>query len=109
MAALLNPAVRLMARLTITRKLLLLSVLFLVPLCGALYAVFNQSVQSIRDTRDEERGLTLVSRALDFMRETQVRRGAVRLRRGIMARRWYDWFFCFFDFGCRCHCLCCWF
>jgi len=75
-AALLNPAVRLMARLTITRKLLLLSVLFLVPLCGALYAVFNQSVQSIRDTRDEERGLTLVSRALDFMRETQVRRGA---------------------------------
>lgn len=76
MAVFLTPAVRLMARLTITRKLVLLSMLFLIPLCGALFAVLNQSVQSIRDTQDETRGLRLVSLALDFMRETQVRRGA---------------------------------
>lgn len=76
MAAFLTPAVRLMARLTITRKLVLLSVLFLIPLCGALFAVMQQSVQSMRDTRNEVLGLKLVSQALDFMRETQVRRGA---------------------------------
>nr|WP_225934581.1 hypothetical protein [Cupriavidus sp. EM10] len=76
MTAFLTPATRLMSRLTITRKLVLLSVLFLIPLCGALFAVLNQSVQSIRDTRDELRGLKLVNIALDFMRETQVRRGA---------------------------------
>jgi len=74
--AFLTPATRLMSRLTITRKLVLLSVLFLIPLCGALFAVLNQSVQSIRDTQDEQRGLKLVGIALDFMRETQVRRGA---------------------------------
>ncbi len=71
-----HPAKHLMARLTITRKLVLLTILFLIPLCGALVAVLNQSVQSIRATQDEQRGLTLVGRALDFMRETQVRRGA---------------------------------
>ena len=76
MAAFLTPAMHLMARLTITRKLVLLTILFLIPLCGALVAVLNQSVQSIRATQDELRGLTLVGRALDFMRETQVRRGA---------------------------------
>ena len=65
-----------MARLTITRKLALLTVLFLIPLCGALFVVLNQSMQSIRETQNELRGLMLVSRALDFMRETQVRRGA---------------------------------
>ena len=74
--AILTPATRLMARLTITRKLVLLSVLFLIPLCGAMFAVLHQSVQSIRDTEDELRGLKLVDIALDFMRETQVRRGA---------------------------------
>jgi methyl-accepting chemotaxis protein-1 (serine sensor receptor) len=74
--AFLTPAKHLMARLTITRKLVLLTILFLIPLCGALVAVLNQSVQSIRATQDEQRGLTLVGRALDFMRETQVRRGA---------------------------------
>jgi len=75
-AAFLSPAVRLMARLTITRKLVLLTILFLIPLCGALVAVLSQSVQSIQATQDELRGLALVGRALDFMRETQVRRGA---------------------------------
>ncbi|MGO4306698.1 methyl-accepting chemotaxis protein [Cupriavidus sp. RAF12] len=76
MAAFLSPAMRLMARLTITRKLVLLTILFLIPLCGALVVVLSQSVQSIRATQDEQRGLTIVGRALDFMRETQVRRGA---------------------------------
>ncbi|WP_301337488.1 methyl-accepting chemotaxis protein [Cupriavidus pauculus] len=76
MTAFLTPAIRLMARLTISRKLVLLSVLFLIPLCGALFAVLNQSVQSIHETRDEQRGLKLAGLALDFMRETQVRRGA---------------------------------
>ena len=76
MAAFLSPAVRLMARLSINRKLVLLTVLFLIPLCGALFAVFAQSVQAIGATRDELRGLVIVERALDFMRETQVRRGA---------------------------------
>ncbi|WP_342051184.1 MULTISPECIES: methyl-accepting chemotaxis protein [unclassified Cupriavidus] len=76
MPAFLSPAVRLMARLSINRKLLLLTVLFLIPLCGALIAVFAQSVQAIASTRDELRGLVIVERALDFMRETQVRRGA---------------------------------
>src|SRR5213595_1243939 len=76
MATFLSPAVRLMARLTITRKLLLLAILFLIPLSGALYAVLSLSVQSIRASQDELRGLAIVDRALDFMRETQVRRGA---------------------------------
>ncbi|TXI84412.1 MAG: chemotaxis protein [Cupriavidus sp.] len=65
-----------MARLPIHRKLLLLTVLFLIPLCGAMFAVLAQSVRSIQSTRDELRGLAIVERALDFMRETQVRRGA---------------------------------
>ncbi|MDF3888697.1 methyl-accepting chemotaxis protein [Cupriavidus basilensis] len=72
----LSPAMRLMARLTITRKLLLLAILFLIPLSGSLYAVLSLSVQSIRASQDELRGLAIVDRALDFMRETQVRRGA---------------------------------
>ncbi|PWK33895.1 methyl-accepting chemotaxis protein [Cupriavidus plantarum] len=76
MPAFLFPAVRLMARLSIHRKLLLLTALFLIPLGGALFAVFAQSVQAIGSTRDELRGLVIVERALDFMRETQVRRGA---------------------------------
>ncbi|MFJ1257041.1 methyl-accepting chemotaxis protein [Cupriavidus sp. CuC1] len=76
MAIFLSPAVRLMARLTITRKLLLLAILFLIPLGGALYAVLSLSAQSIRASQDELRGLAIVDRALDFMRETQVRRGA---------------------------------
>jgi len=74
--AFLTPAIRLMARLTITRKLALLSILFLIPLSGAMFAVLSQSVHAIRDTRDELQGLRLVAIALDFMRETQVRRGA---------------------------------
>ena len=76
MTAFLTPAIRLMARLTITRKLALLSILFLIPLSGAMFAVLSQSVHAIRDTRDELQGLRLVAIALDFMRETQVRRGA---------------------------------
>lgn len=76
MATFLSPAVRLMARLTITRKLLLLAILFLIPLGGSLYAVLSLSVQSIRASQDELSGLAIVDRALDFMRETQVRRGA---------------------------------
>ncbi|MGO4328659.1 methyl-accepting chemotaxis protein [Cupriavidus sp. 2TAF22] len=75
-ASFLSPAVRLMARLNITRKLALLAILFLIPLCGTLYAVLGMSVQSIRAAQDELRGLAIVDRALDFMRETQVRRGA---------------------------------
>ena len=59
MTAFLTPATRLMSRLTITRKLVLLSVLFLIPLCGALFAVLNQSVQSIRDTREDRKSTRL--------------------------------------------------
>ena len=76
MVSFLSPAVRLMARLNIIRKLALLAVLFLIPLCGALYAVLSMSLQSVGAARDELRGLVIVDRALDFMRETQVRRGA---------------------------------
>ncbi len=65
-----------MARLDITRKLVLLAVLFLIPLSGSLYAVLSLSAQSVRAAQDELRGLAIVDRALDFMRETQVRRGA---------------------------------
>nr|WP_249678703.1 methyl-accepting chemotaxis protein [Cupriavidus necator] len=65
-----------MARLNIHRKLALIAVLYLVPLCGAMYAVLDASAQTIRATGSELRGLAIVGHALDFMRETQVRRGA---------------------------------
>ncbi|CAN7709920.1 methyl-accepting chemotaxis protein [Cupriavidus necator] len=70
------PAERLMARLNINRKLALIAVLFLVPLCGAMYVVLSDAARSIRTTGDEVRGLAVAGHALDFMRETQVRRGA---------------------------------
>ncbi len=76
MAAFFSPAERLMARLDINRKLALVALLFLIPLCGALYNGLSASVQSIRVTGDALRGLAIVERALDVMRETQVRRGA---------------------------------
>lgn len=53
--------------------------LFLVPLCGAMYVVLSASAHSIRATDSEMRGLAIVGHALDFMRETQVRRGAVNV------------------------------
>jgi methyl-accepting chemotaxis protein-1 (serine sensor receptor) len=73
---LLTPAVRLMAKLTITRKLLLLATLFIVPLAGALYVVFDTKLHGLRSSQDELAGLAVVDRALDLMREVQVRRGA---------------------------------
>lgn len=76
MATLLTPAVRLMARLTITRKLLLLALLFMLPLGGAMYMVFEAKLHALRTTEDELAGLAVVGNALDLMREVQVRRGA---------------------------------
>lgn len=76
MDAVFSPAVRLMARMTVSRKLLLLAVLFVVPLSGALYAVFGAKVHAIASTRSELAGLTLVQEALEFMAQVQVRRGA---------------------------------
>jgi methyl-accepting chemotaxis protein-1 (serine sensor receptor) len=76
MASFLTPAVRLMARLSIVRKLALLAVLFIVPLTGALYVALDEQSRSIHATQDELTGLAVVESALDFMREVQVRRGA---------------------------------
>ncbi|TDF64190.1 methyl-accepting chemotaxis protein [Cupriavidus sp. L7L] len=76
MTAFFRPAERLMARLNINQKLTLIAALFLVPLCGAMYVVLHGSAQSIRATDSERRGLVIVGHALDFMRETQIRRGA---------------------------------
>ncbi|AGW94873.1 methyl-accepting chemotaxis protein [Cupriavidus necator] len=76
MTPFLRPAERLMARLNINQKLTLIAVLFLVPLCGAMYVVLSASAHAIRATDSEMRGLAIVEHALDFMRETQVRRGA---------------------------------
>jgi methyl-accepting chemotaxis protein-1 (serine sensor receptor) len=76
MASFLTPAVRLMARLSIVRKLALLAVLFIVPLAGALYVALAEQSRSIHATQDELAGLAVVESALDFMREVQVRRGA---------------------------------
>ncbi|WP_454712665.1 methyl-accepting chemotaxis protein [Cupriavidus nantongensis] len=76
MPSLFLPAERLMARLNIRRKLALIAVLFLVPLAGALSVVLRDAAQARRTTSDEIRGLAVVGHALDFMRATQVRRGA---------------------------------
>ncbi|NOV24788.1 chemotaxis protein [Cupriavidus necator] len=76
MPALFLPAERLMARLNIRRKLALIAVLFLVPLVGALSVVLRDAAHARRTTGQEIRGLAVVGDALDFMRETQVRRGA---------------------------------
>ncbi|WP_354686393.1 methyl-accepting chemotaxis protein [Cupriavidus necator] len=76
MTSFLRPAERLMARLNINQKLTLIAVLFLVPLCGAMYVVLSASAHALRATDSEMRGLAIVGHALDFMRETQVRRGA---------------------------------
>ncbi|CAG9178968.1 methyl-accepting chemotaxis protein [Cupriavidus respiraculi] len=76
MQALLTPAVHLMARLSIVRKLTLLAALFVVPLAGALYVALDEQARSIHATQDELSGLAVVQSALDFMREVQVRRGA---------------------------------
>jgi methyl-accepting chemotaxis protein-1 (serine sensor receptor) len=76
MPALFLPAERLMARLNIHRKLTLIAVLFLVPLGGALSVVLGDAAQASRTTGQEIRGLAVVAHALDFLRETQVRRGA---------------------------------
>ncbi|WP_427308005.1 methyl-accepting chemotaxis protein [Cupriavidus sp. H39] len=76
MPALFLPAERLMARLNIQRKLALIAVLFLLPLGGALSVVLGDAAQARRTTGQEIRGLAVVGDTLDFMRETQVRRGA---------------------------------
>ncbi|NUO88418.1 MAG: chemotaxis protein [Cupriavidus sp.] len=76
MPALFLPAERLMARLNIRRKLALIAVLFLVPLVGALSVALSDAAQARSITSHEIRGLAVVGHALDFMRETQVRRGA---------------------------------
>ncbi|WP_236903662.1 methyl-accepting chemotaxis protein [Cupriavidus malaysiensis] len=72
----LNPAVRLMAALSISRKLLLLALLFLLPLAGAMSLVFQASLAELKTARAEVRGLAAVERALEMMRQVQIRRGA---------------------------------
>jgi len=76
MTSFFRPAERLMTRLNINQKLALIAMLFLVPLCGAMYAVISPSVQAIRATESEIHGLAIVGHAIDFMREIQMRRGA---------------------------------
>lgn len=76
MTALLDPAMRLMARLTIARKLALLAALFLLPLSGTLYLVFEDRLQGIQADHAELDGLRVVKSSLDLMRDVQVRRGA---------------------------------
>ncbi|KWR90419.1 methyl-accepting chemotaxis protein [Cupriavidus sp. IDO] len=76
MTSVFRHAERLMARLNINQKLTLIAVLFLVPLSGAMCVVLSGSAHAIRATDNEMRGLAVAGHALDFMRETQVRRGA---------------------------------
>nr|WP_255581900.1 methyl-accepting chemotaxis protein [Cupriavidus sp. AU9028] len=65
-----------MARLTIARKLALLAALFLLPLSGTLYLVFEDRLHAIHANRAELDGLRVVKSSLDLMRDMQVRRGA---------------------------------